>query len=88
MGRTKVAPSDFYCLNCGNRYSLFRKQGKQKKSFHRKKLYCIHCKCECNFIECKSPQDVKEFKQHFNAGEYKEEAKKSIEYCKTESGIL
>ena len=81
MGKTKMASSDFYCLNCGNKYSLFRKQGKQKKSFHRKKLYC-------NFIECKSPQDVKEFKQHFNAGEYKEEAKKSIEYCKTESGIL
>ena len=88
MGRTKVAPSDFYCLNCGNRYSLFRKQGKQKSSFHRERLYCFHCKCECNFIECRNLKDVEEFKKHFQAGDYKEEAKESIEYCKMESGII
>lgn len=83
-----MAMSDFYCLNCGNRYSLYRKKGKLKKSFHRKKLYCIHCQCECNFIECRSVDDYQEFRQHFEAGEYKEEARESIEFCKKECGIL
>ena len=46
--------------------------------FHRKRLYCYHCKQEINCIECRNEEEVWEFKEKFEAGEFKEEAKKSL----------
>ena len=60
-----------YCSKCGNRgIPIRRKTGKQKESFHKKKLYCIYCRTETNHIECKNEEDVKQFLEDFEAGLY------------------
>ena len=72
---------DFYCLNCGKKtITLMRKIGKQKERFHRKKLFCPWCKNDVNAVECKTQQDVDEFLDKYNKGEFVEEAKESMNY--------
>ena len=42
----------FYCIQCGNKgIPIMRNNGRAKEKFHRKKLYCLHCKQEINHIE-------------------------------------
>ena len=66
---------DFYCINCGNRgISLMRKQGFKHQGMHRKKLYCVYCRQEVNHVECKTFDDVEEFRENFQKGVYKDEA--------------
>ena len=73
------AEHNFYCIQCGNRgIPLMRKQGFKHEKLHRKKLYCIYCQTEINHIECKTPEEVKEFKTNFENGVYIDEAKESI----------
>ena len=72
---------DFYCLKCGNKgLPIQRGRNLQREKFHRKKLYCIHCKEEVNHIECKTYDDVEEFKINFKNGVYKNEAKESLSF--------
>ena len=69
----------FFCLYCGEEgIPLARKVGQQKKSFHRKKLYCYHCQNTVNHIECKTTEDVIKFKEEFKQGVYKNEAEESL----------
>lgn len=81
----KLARSDFYCPNCGKSISIQRRQGFQRTSGHRKKLYCPWCQNTLNMIECKTQADIDNFKEKFEAGEFAEEAKTSIEFCKKEN---
>ena len=60
-----------------------RKSGFQHGRFHRKKLYCPHCKKEVNHIECKTQEDVDEFIENFNNGVYKNEAEESLSFVRT-----
>ena len=60
-----------------------RKQGFQHGKMHRKKLYCIHCKQEINHVECKTYEEVEEFRINFENGVYKDEAEESIRYIGT-----
>ena len=84
----KYNPHSFYCLKCGNRaLTLQRPDSRKREKFHRKKLYCYHCKQEINCIECKNDNEVYEFKQAFNNGEYKEEAQISLQYILEEAVI-
>lgn len=72
---------DFYCILCGRKgIPVARGSEKIREKHHRKKLYCIFCKQEVNHIECRSDEEVQEFRLAFEAGEYKEEAEKSREY--------
>ena len=81
----KYEMHDFYCMNGGKKnISLMRKVGRQKERFHRKKLFCPWCKNDVNAIECKTPQDVNEFLDKFNKGEFIEEAKESMEYIQND----
>lgn len=74
----------FYCIKCGNKgVPLMRKQGHKHKRFHRKKLYCIHCKEEVNHIECQTDDEVYQFKMDFKKGVYTNEAEESIHYVRT-----
>ena len=67
--------SEFYCIKCGNKgIPVQRPQARKREKFHRKKLYCPHCRITLNHIECKDEFDVKEFKTRFAAGEFTEEA--------------
>lgn len=71
----------FYCIKCGNKsYDLPRKKGIQKERFHRKKMFCPHCKIEINHIECRNDADVYEFKEMFEEGAFVEEAEESLSH--------
>ena len=73
MGRAYDEHS-FFCIKCGNRgIPLSRKQGHQHERFHKKKLWCVHCREEVNHIECKTFDEVETFKENFKKGVYKNE---------------
>lgn len=72
-----MEPHDFYCLKCGNKnYTLFRKKSRLRETFHRKTLYCPHCRKSINHIETKNEGEAFDFKESFLNGEFKEEANK------------
>lgn len=59
----------FYCPTCGQRgYELPRPSGHRREKFHRKWLYCPHCRKQVNMIECKDDEDIYEFKIQFAKG--------------------
>ena len=75
----------FWCINCGKRaLPLLRPNSRNREKFHRKKLYCYHCKQEINCIECKSEEEAYEFQIMFENGEFKEEALASLEHIAKE----
>lgn len=82
MGRnSSYEEHSFYCINCGNKgISLQRRTGFRHADNHRKKLYCIYCKTECNHIECKTLADEIKFKEDFENGVYIDEAKESVSF--------
>lgn len=74
--------SDFYCINCGQKgIPCLRPQARRRERFHRKKLYCPHCGYTINHIECRTDEDVYDFKEAFDNGEFQEEARISIKEC-------
>ena len=53
----------FYCMNCGKEgIPISRRAGRMHGKFHRKQLWCCNCKTMINHIECRSDQEVEEFK--------------------------
>ena len=69
----------FFCIQCGREtIPLQRKVCKMKEKFHRKKLYCPWCKMTLNAIECRNEQEVKEFKELYEKGEFKDEVEESL----------
>ena len=84
MGKN-YAEHSFYCIKCGNKgIPLMRKQGFQHERFHRKKMYCPFCKEEVNHIECKTLDEIEEFRENFENGVYKDEAEESISFVRSE----
>lgn len=82
MGYGKIDIHDFYCLKCGERaLSCVRPQAHRREKFHRKKLYCPHCRVMINTIEVKNDEEAYEFKEAYAKGEFVEEAKLSLEEC-------
>ena len=81
----KFETHNFYCINCGNQtLPVVRREGRMKGKFHRKKLYCYHCKQEINCVECRNELEVYDFKKAFEAGEFKKEAEESLQHIKEE----
>jgi len=73
---------DFYCMNCGKKAMMLpRKRGHLHKSAHRKKLYCIWCKCEVNHMEIRNAEEEAEFLENFKNGVYKDEVADSLAVC-------
>jgi hypothetical protein len=78
---------NFYCMNCGRSGVPIRRPSGHKHSVdHRKKLYCPWCKIEVNHIECSTEEEIADFKERFNRGEFVDEAKESMDYCRV-SGV-
>lgn len=72
----------FYCMNCGRQgIPIARKRGHLHKSAHRKKLYCIWCKCEVNHMEIRNAEEEAEFLENFKNGVYKDEVADSLAVC-------
>lgn len=64
---------DFYCTKCGNKgIPIVRKRGCEREKFHKKKLFCLYCGDEINHIECRSMEEVEQFKIDFAKGVYNE----------------
>ena len=79
-----IFDNEFYCLQCGQKgLPIIRNKGFLKEKFHRKKLYCIHCKIEVNHIEVKNLEEREEFLTNFRKGAYIDEAEKSISYVRS-----
>lgn len=77
--------SNFYCIRCGKRgIPVLRNGARLRKSFHRKKLYCPHCKCYINHIECRTDEDAEQFKEDYKNGMYESEAAESVEFIRKE----
>lgn len=52
MARQKKAVvSDFYCTKCKERGIPIARTGKMREPGHLKKLYCLKCKKQTNFVE-------------------------------------
>ena len=81
MKNTCRETHDFYCSKCGEKiYSLPRKTSHKYQKHHMKKLWCWKCHQELNCIECRTDEEVKEFKAKWKNGDYQEEVQKSIEF--------
>ena len=74
---------DFYCLKCGKRgIPLPREKGRNHEKFHRKRLYCLNCKEEVNHIECRTYNEIEQFKEDFKNGVYVNEAEESVSFVR------
>ena len=63
----------FFCPRCGyENVPLARKMSKIKEKHHLKKLYCYKCNLVLNQIECRNYEEVLEFKEKFENGEFEE----------------
>lgn len=72
---------DFYCINCGEKgIPLTRQQSKQHEAFHRKRMYCWHCRHTVNHIECRNEVERQEFLLQFKMGAFADEARAELEY--------
>lgn len=81
----KYNEHSFWCINCGQQaLPILRPNSKIRERFHRKRLYCFHCKQEINCIECKNDEEVFEFKTLFENGEFKQEAEESLKHISEE----
>ncbi len=85
MGKSKTNEHRFFCVKCGTETPLARKRGQQKEKFHRKKLWCYHCKEEINHIECRNDYEVIEFKENYKKGLYANEIEESLDHCRDSS---
>lgn len=82
MSYGKIDIHDFYCINCSSRgIPCVRPQAHKREKFHRKKLYCPTCGLTVNHIECCNEEEAYEFKQSFEAGEFKAELELSLKEC-------
>lgn len=80
---SNIVFNDFYCIRCGEKaMSLPRKRSHQHKSMHFKKLYCPHCKTVINCVECKTEEEVFNFKINYADGKYQGVLKESMELIK------
>ena len=79
MANGRYEQHKFFCPKCGQEnYSLSRNIGHKYSKFHRKKLWCYHCKQELNCIECRTDMEIQEFKEKWAAGEFEDEVAESI----------
>ena len=79
----------FYCLQCGREgIPLARPVSTTRSAYHRKKLYCPWCKETLNFIEIRNEKERLEFVEAFDAGDFVEEAKESIEVANHEYNLV
>lgn len=80
---------DFYCINCGAKgIPILRAGNKLKEKNHRKRMYCPTCKHETNHIECRNYLEQLEFIEAFNAGEFADEAKESLNHERERSSSV
>ena len=84
MRKEQYSEHRFFCESCGREgIPIPRKKSCQREKLHRKKLYCPWCKKEVNHIECRTPEEIEEFKKNFEEGVYKDEAETSLDFVRS-----
>jgi hypothetical protein len=71
--------SKFYCTQCGREgIPIPRKDGRNREPGHLKRLYCINCKKEHNFVEVKpfGKYSYEDFQKEFNEKNFTEEGER------------
>jgi hypothetical protein len=79
----QVTFSEFYCTQCGERgIDIPRRKGAERRAGHLKKLYCLNCKKETNFCECKpfSKYTRHEFLEEYYGKNFTKEGLREKEY--------
>ena len=70
-GQRNFTINNFYCTKCGQRgISIPRRRGREREAMHLKSLWCPFCKGDYNHVECRNDQEIKIFKEKYEAGEY------------------
>lgn len=65
MIKQKLFIDEFYCTCCGKRgIPIVRNEGRGRELGHLKKLYCLNCRADKNFVEV-SPNSFKYSYQDF-----------------------
>lgn len=83
LGKRNLTLSEFYCCQCGYKgIPIFRKQGRERPSGHLKKLFCLHCQQEQNFIEIRdgSRYKMKDFQIEFEYGNFNSDGTREMKY--------
>lgn len=80
----KIEKSSMYCTCCGQKGVIIpRKASQQREPGHLKKLYCLNCQRETNFVE------IKDISQHYSKwhfdleydyGNFNEKGERKIPY--------
>ena len=83
MGKTrskKVLISEFYCTKCGNRGIDLVRNKNQREAGHLKKLYCLHCQEQKNFVEIRpaSNYTYDDFLMELHHGNFTEDGKRRV----------
>jgi hypothetical protein len=81
--RGLILDNEFYCTCCASKgIPIARKKGKEREAGHLKKLFCLKCKQERNFVECKpfSHYEREDFIFEFENGNFTEEGDRKMPY--------
>jgi transcriptional regulator NrdR family protein len=84
MAANQNGTHDFYCPICGNAtLPVYRTANHQREKFHRKNLYCYHCKKDVTTVEIRNSLELEEFKKNFKNGVYANETQDISSYVRT-----
>lgn len=90
IGKNFTVENEFYCTQCGRRgFSIPRKVGKEREAGHLKKIYCLNCHKEQNFVECKpfTKYDKEDFIIEYEYGNFNEKGQRIRTYGELRSLI-
>ena len=73
MSARNINFSQFYCTQCGSRgFDIPRKKGAEREAGHLKKIFCLKCQKENNFVEVRpgTKYDYEDFLTEFENGNF------------------
>ena len=83
MASHLITGNEFYCTQCGSRgIPVVRKKGAEREAGHLKKLFCLHCGCETNHVECREWDGYthEDFLYEFFGGNFTEDGQRKEGY--------
>jgi len=86
-----VSFDEFYCTKCGEKgIPIPRRKGSERNAGHLKRLYCLNCKREVNFCECKpfSKYTHHEFLEEYYGNNFTKDGLRKKEYGLFKDGLI
>lgn len=81
--KNAILDHEFYCTSCQTKgIPIVRMKGKERPAGHLKKLYCLTCKREVNFVECRpySKYTFEDFQVECEFHNFDEEGNRKMPY--------